>query len=237
MLFFSCGKDLAIGKFMIVAHQGYWKAAEGAQNSIRGLREAARLGVEGVELDVRITKDNSLILHHDAVIGNYIIAETELQTIRTFRLSDGSLIPTIEEYFEEAKKHQDIELYIDIKTSDALIAVMDAIQIYGLSDRSILLLPFEMGLRAIDYNKDIRVHCMSDNITPLELKENGFSGIAYNKSYLKQHTDLIQMAHTYGLIVGCWVIKSESEIIWCSLNNVDYVTTDSPFECKHYLYQ
>lgn len=235
--FFSCSKDITKATYMIVAHQGYWKAADGAQNSIRGLREADRLGIEGVELDVRITKDNRLILHHDAVAGNYVIAESELKAIRNLRLSDGSLIPTIEEYFEEVNKYKKLELYIDIKTTDALIATMDAIQDYGLTDRAILLLPFEMGLQAISYNRNIRVHCMNNNITPIELKENGFSGISYNKSFLKQHADLIQMAHSYGLTVGCWVVKSESEIIWCSLNNVDYVATDSPFECKYYLHQ
>ena len=49
----SCEKDEVHNRFMIVAHQGYWKAAAGASNSLAGLTKSVELGIEGVELDVR----------------------------------------------------------------------------------------------------------------------------------------------------------------------------------------
>ena len=108
-----------LNRYQIVAHRGYWKASEGAQNSIRALKEAVKLDVEGVELDVRMTKDGHLILHHDAKAGKLTIAESSLSEIRTVRLPDGSLIPTLEEYFDAAK-NIDIALYIDVKTIESI---------------------------------------------------------------------------------------------------------------------
>lgn len=233
----SCETDMNINKFMIVAHQGYWKAADGAQNSIKALNEAARLKIDGVEFDVRLTKDNYLILHHDAIAGDYIIANSKLSDIRTLRLSDGSLIPTLVEYFEVAKRHKDLDLYIDVKTVESVKPVIDMVMKYELDDKTILLLPFDLGLSAIAYNSNIRVHCLNGSKTPSELKAYGFSGMSYEIDFMKKHVDWIEQAHSVGLMVGCWLIKSESEIIWCSINKIDYVTTDSPLECKHYLYQ
>lgn len=235
LVFISCEQDMDVCKYKIVAHRGYWKAAEGSQNSIRALDEAARLGIEGVELDVRQTKDGILILHHDATVGDFVISDSDLSEIRTLRLPDGSLIPTLEEYLEHARNHNQIELYIDVKTSESLEHIIDMLVMYELEDRAILLTSYDIGVRAIAYRDNIRVHCMTSENSPSELKKNGFSGIGLDIEFLKNHIDLIYQAHSIGLQVGCWVVKSESEIIWSSLYNMDYATTDAPLECKLYL--
>ena len=38
------------------------------ENSLDAFAEARRLGADGVELDVRVTKDGALAVHHDAEI-------------------------------------------------------------------------------------------------------------------------------------------------------------------------
>ena len=146
------------------------------------------------------------------------------------------MIPTLEEYFDAAR-NSDITLYIDVKTMEGLKPIIEMVNQYDLTDRTILLTSFEMGIKAISYSQDIRVHCMSGNRNPIELKELGFSGISYDIGFMKDYIDRVELAHSIGLTVGSFTIKSESEIIWCSINNIDYVTTDSPLECKHYLHQ
>ena len=156
LFFISCDKDVDLNSFQIVAHRGYWKASEGAQNSIRALEEAVLLEIEGVELDVRMTKDGYLILHHDAIAGSFTIAESSLTELKTLRLPDGSLIPTLEEYFDTAKNN-DITLYIDVKTSGVVKPIIEMVNQYNLIGRTILLTSFETGVTAISYNQDIRV--------------------------------------------------------------------------------
>ena len=236
LFFISCDKDVDLNGYQIVAHRGYWKASEGAQNSIRALEEAVRLNIDGVELDVRMTKDGHLILHHDAKAGKFTIAEASLSEIRTLRLPDGSLIPTLDEYFDAAKNN-DVALYIDVKTIESIKPIIEMVTQYDLVGRTILLTSFEIGLAAISYNQTIKVHCIYGDKNPIELKERGFTGMAYDITFMQNHVDWICLAHSVGLTVGSYVIKSESEIIWCSVNDVDYITTDSPLECKHYLYQ
>ena len=130
-----------------------------------------------------------------------------------------------------------MELYIDVKTLNTLSAVIDIVEKYKIADRTILLTPYDMGLTAISYKSDIRIHCNYGRTSPLELKDKGFAGVAYDLRFMKENIEWIDLAHSVGLSVGCYVIKTESEIIWCSINDIDYISTDSPLECKHFLYQ
>jgi glycerophosphoryl diester phosphodiesterase len=61
----------------VFAHRG---CTEGfTENTIDAFVEARRLGADGVELDVRLTADGALAIHHDAEIpGLGIIAELEV---------------------------------------------------------------------------------------------------------------------------------------------------------------
>lgn len=53
----------------VIAHRGYWKTPSSAQNSLRALELADSIGVYGSEFDVWLTKDDVLIVNHDAVIN------------------------------------------------------------------------------------------------------------------------------------------------------------------------
>ena len=49
---------------LIIAHRGAWEQAP--QNSLEAVRQAAALGCDGIEIDVRRTADGHLVLVHDA---------------------------------------------------------------------------------------------------------------------------------------------------------------------------
>ena len=53
----------------VFAHRG---CTEGfLENTVEAFAEARRLGADGVELDVRLTADGALAVHHDAVIADH----------------------------------------------------------------------------------------------------------------------------------------------------------------------
>ncbi len=53
----------------VVAHRGAPDPAAGiAENTIAAFRRAHDLGADGIELDVRMTADGAIAVHHDAVI-------------------------------------------------------------------------------------------------------------------------------------------------------------------------
>ncbi|MFL6274904.1 MAG: glycerophosphodiester phosphodiesterase [Blastocatellia bacterium] len=52
---------------LIIAHRG--GANEAPENTLLAFRRALRLGVDGIETDVRLTRDGKLVLYHDARPG------------------------------------------------------------------------------------------------------------------------------------------------------------------------
>jgi glycerophosphoryl diester phosphodiesterase len=85
------------------AHRGLW-GGDMPENSLRAFEAAAREGV-GCELDVRVTADGKLVVFHDATLQRICsqpgrVDQLPFSLVRTFRLPDGSTIPTLEEAFE-----------------------------------------------------------------------------------------------------------------------------------------
>lgn len=82
---------------MLVAHRGDWRNAP--ENSIRAIENCIKIGVEIVEIDIRMTKDSQLILMHDLTLdrtstGKGKIADWPLDSIRTLYLRNGAGMPT-----------------------------------------------------------------------------------------------------------------------------------------------
>ncbi len=95
---------------LVVAHRGDWRHAP--ENSIKGIENSIEMGVDIVEIDVRKTKDNQLVLMHDGTIdrttnGKGKVSDFTLDELHQFYLKnnqggkDAELtdqkIPTLEE--------------------------------------------------------------------------------------------------------------------------------------------
>ena len=50
----------------VAAHRGF--SGEYPENTMLAFKEAIKLGVDQIETDVRITKDNELVLIHDSTL-------------------------------------------------------------------------------------------------------------------------------------------------------------------------
>ncbi len=49
-----------------MAHRGVCQAAP--ENTIEAFRAAYRTGIEGLEIDIRMTQDGVIIIHHDSTL-------------------------------------------------------------------------------------------------------------------------------------------------------------------------
>ncbi|PWJ59549.1 glycerophosphoryl diester phosphodiesterase [Dyadobacter jejuensis] len=111
------------------------------ENSIPAIKEGIRLGIDILEIDVKVSKDGIPMLMHDGVIdrttnGKGDLEEQLFEDLRKLRLVDkGELtdekIPTLEEVLTLAKGHIMIDL--DLKT-DRMEEVIDVIRKTGTSD-------------------------------------------------------------------------------------------------------
>ena len=88
----------------VIAHRGYWKTPSSAQNSLRALELADSIGVYGSEFDVWLTKDDVLIVNHDAVINGMDIESSSSKMLLKQKLKNGETVPTLDAFLNRAKR-------------------------------------------------------------------------------------------------------------------------------------
>ena len=112
-------------KVKLIAHRG-WRAKY-PENTMRGFREAMNLDIDGVELDVHMTKDHHIVICHDQTLDrttdkNGSICDMTLPEIREADAGikfgeefKGEKIPTLEEFLDVFADRTDLRLLLELK--------------------------------------------------------------------------------------------------------------------------
>ena len=88
---------------LIAAHRGY--KAKYPENTMLAYREALALGVDMIELDLRLSRDGQLVMIHDAALdrttdGHGPVEQCTLEELRRFDAGRGERIPIFEEFLD-----------------------------------------------------------------------------------------------------------------------------------------
>lgn len=118
---------------LVIAHRGYH--AKFSENTRAAFEAAMALGVDGIEIDVRICSDGSIVLVHDRVIFGKAVANL---THSELEHEIGYKVPTLDETLERFPR---IMWNIEIKTAEALELVIGVLEKYQ-TDRQILVTSF-----------------------------------------------------------------------------------------------
>ena len=113
------------------AHRGYWNTNDPGQenrpeNSLAGFRAAVEKDY-GIELDVHLTKDGHLVVHHDDSLKRLTgvdirIADSTLAEIRACKLPNGEPVPTYDEVLDTVAGRipMIVEVKVENRNHDAL---------------------------------------------------------------------------------------------------------------------
>lgn len=107
------------------AHRGF--SGKYPENTMLAFEKALEIGVDGIELDVQLSKDNEVVIIHDETIDrttngkgfvkNYTLEELSLYNASYIFTNLGfNKIPTLREYFELVK-NKNIITNIELKNS------------------------------------------------------------------------------------------------------------------------
>lgn len=222
----------------VIAHRGYWKAEGSTQNSVSSLVHAAELGCYGSEFDVWYTADNQLVLFHDNTFNNTEVEQLNSQDLVGTPLPNGEPLPSLDAYLQEALNHPDIRLILEYKTNknsterqwEGAKAIVQKVAEYGLQERTDFIAFSLEACRALaHYAPDANVYYLNGDLSPRQLKKEGFRGADYNKNILLfTNTKFTAKAHNLGLEVNVWTVNKEKDLLKAADLGLDYVTTDYP---------
>jgi glycerophosphoryl diester phosphodiesterase len=101
------------------AHRG--DSAHAVENTLEAFERARAAGADGVELDVRLTRDGEVVVFHDDDLERLAgrpdaLASLSLAEVREVRLSSGARIPTLAEVLDAIPE---LEVNVELKSPGA----------------------------------------------------------------------------------------------------------------------
>ncbi|MDR0536121.1 MAG: hypothetical protein LBG65_07265 [Puniceicoccales bacterium] len=219
-----------------MAHRGFWKTAGSAQNSLSSLRNAQELGVYGSEFDVWLTKDDVLVVNHDAKIGKTIIEEATFAEMAAVLLSNGEKLPTLESYLKIGAKNKKTRLVFELKPHKSKERERRAAALsVALVEKHKLSGQVEYISFSLHACKEFRrlvpsaqVYYLGGDLPPAEIKRHGLTGIDYKMGVLRKNPKWIDEARELGLKINVWTVNKPADMRYFIGCGVDFITTDEP---------
>ena len=216
----------------LIGHRG--SRDEYPENTILGIKKAIENKVDGVEIDIHLTKDNQLAVIHDDSVdrttnGNGKIEDLTLEQIKKLDAGNGEKVPTLQEVIDVIKQ-SNVELFIEIKCQDAEEKVANAIeknQIFEL----VIVKSFDhrviKKVKAI--NSKIKTACLIVGL-PIHaykiLEDADADALSINLNTVDK--ELIEECHKHNKKVFIWNIDDKEELKKYLDMKPDYIGTNLP---------
>ena len=251
LLFNRCDKEenynihnLNHNVIMILGHAGMGDLYKYPNNTLETIEPVIGIGADGTEMDVQMTKDSVLILFHDETLDGrtrcdgfsspYDYNWSEIKDCYYNTLVDNIPIYSADEVFSQLPNLNDLYFSFDCKLKTELAynvayrrqflgAIKRLCEKYGMADNvfiegdmGFLLIAKEMGMS----NKGFVVGSSIDDAA-----ENHIFGMGATPDTPAEE---IEYAHSKGLYVMMWGLKSDVGNKKAIELNPDIVQTDKP---------
>ena len=200
-------------------------------------QKAAEIGCWGCEFDVWLTADGVPVVYHDATIEGIRIEDTTFASIMNHRLQNGEIVPTLQQYLQEARRHPNCRLIFEIKPHrnakrEGMISELsvELVNMLGLANRTDYI-SFSKNIckRIHELAPQAKVAYLNGDLSPKEIKEQGWTGIDYNVKVFEKQPNWAKEAKELGLEVNVWTVDGKEELNrFATMPNIDIITTNEP---------
>ena len=213
-----------------IGHRG--ARAYEPENTLRSFKKALEIGVNAVELDVRKTRDNQLVVIHDADVkrttdGKGLVSDLTVKEIKEFTAEKGEKIPTLKEALDFLDKK--VKILIELKEEGVDEKVLSLVREGGLQKNVVIVSFSEEALRKVrKLDKEVET-----GLIYVKHKNPVKAALDIEASYLLPlyrftHSANVQKAHENGLKVIVWTVNKPEEVAEYTKKGVDGIASDRP---------
>jgi glycerophosphoryl diester phosphodiesterase len=220
----------------VVAHRGA-SAANPPGNTIAAFAEAVAQGADWVELDVHLTADGEIVVHHDPVLADGRV----LGELSAADLPD--VIPTLAEVLAACSPLAvNVEIKpdgVDALRSSLIAKVVELLQSEAPS-RDFLVTSFDHDIcdqvRALDATLPTGLlNAHGDSLqTDLDRAESA-GHVAINPWFGLVTKEFVDRAHALGIAVNVWTVDDPEQMRALADMGVDAIITNVPSLCRVFL--
>lgn len=224
-------------KNQVIAHRGAWKKLATTENSLAALAQAVKLGCAGSEFDVHFTRDDSLIINHDAHYNGKAIEDFTYADLAVDPLSNGEVLPTLSAYLESGMKQYGTQLIVEIKPTDkgperaASRARKTVELVHELGAQawvSYISFDYAILLEVKKMDPAAHVQYLTGNKSPDELLKDGITGLDYHLSVFQKNEDWIIQAKKNKMVLNVWTVNDEKNLRYFLSHQFPMITTNEP---------
>lgn len=239
-----------MGKYVNVwGHRG--ASGYAPENTMASYKLAAKMGADGIELDVQLTRDGSVVVCHDERIDRTsdhqgFVKDYTLEELRAMDFgqlhpecdapAEDKRIPLLEEVLKYVHDETDMVINIELKTGVFFYpgiekATVHMVHQYDMQDRVIYSSFNHYSVRKIQ-KLDVRAKVGL-------LYEDGFIDVPqyghlmgvdalHPSGYCLQYPHYMEDCARYGLDVNVWTVNRPEDMVLCMEGGVTSVITNYP---------
>ncbi len=193
----------------VVGHRG--AAGVLPENTLKGFRYAIELGVDFVECDVHLTRDEQLVVMHDPTVdrttnGSGAIRELIFDEVRALDAGEGERVPTLDEVLAIVQESGRVGLLCELKGAGTEAASVAAVRARGMK-ANVTFTSFELSrlerVRAL--GSELLVGPILPNPSEADLDQAvalGARGVGVQ--YKNLCLRIIEQARARGLEIRAW---------------------------------
>ncbi len=205
-------------------------------------RKAVEEGADGIELDIHLSEDNEIMIHHDesllrttgrdALISSY--KRSELEKINAGKDHGFTPIPSLEEYIDYIKDKK-IVTNIELKTAPLYYPGIEEKAISMVAGAGLLdaVIFSSFNWLSISLVKKIAPEAKAGllisprlyNMGPL-LKEEKID--YFHPDFSTVSEKMVENLHVHGIGINVWTLDEEEDIEWMAGLAVDGIITNCP---------
>ena len=226
-------------KTKIFAHRG----ASGLvkyENTIDAFNKAIEVNSDGIELDVRKTKDNVIVVNHNPDISGLIIKDHTYQELLTKTLSIGYKLATLEEtlIFCQNKIFLDIEVKEPGFEQELITLVMKYLKYDQFYIRSFIE---SVIIKTKEIDKSIKTVLLISPKNSSDIWCNIFPNKKIKRTscdIISPHRKLVRLGfikrmHRKNILVSIWTVNDEQDMKKFIKKKADFIITNYPDKAKN----
>lgn len=246
----SAQSTLRGNKVLIIAHRG--GAKESTENTIAAFERAVRIGADGIETDLRLTRDGVIAIYHDdrfgrveglasaqrtRAVAEMTFAELSAQTlVPVGEDTGGRRVPSLPDVLANVRQGLlNLELKRGMRFDELVNQTIRALRSFPELDRVVLEPPdLDTAEKLRDaFGPRLKLHinpAYDGTVSFTESLERvlKFKPHSISVSHKKLSLELVDLAHKAGVEVWVWTVDSPEIAQAMRLLGVDAIKTDRP---------
>jgi len=215
---------------MIMGHRG--AAALEPENTLLSIGRAMEIGVDAVEIDIRLSRDNELIVIHDPTVdrttdGRGLVCSFTVEEMKRLDAGKGQRIPTLQEVIDFIGGK--VMLVIELKEEGTVRGVLELIKRNNIHDAVYVISFWHRLVKAVkEMERRIKAGVLLAGCPVDACMATRASADALVMNYAFVDREFVQAAHEEGLKVFVWNIDDRDLLKPYADMRVDGIGTNDP---------